>query len=80
VAATGFLPGVLSFLYALSHLERVAHKPSNMFFQVQPTLSPGESVLQLANKPHRVKHYTSTTFSGNPDTNTTGKLQTSATT
>jgi hypothetical protein len=28
VAATGFLPGVLSFLYALSHLERIAHRPT----------------------------------------------------
>ena len=28
VAATGFLPGVLSFLYALSHLERISHRPT----------------------------------------------------
>jgi hypothetical protein len=28
VAATGFLPGVLSFLCALSHLERIAHRPT----------------------------------------------------
>jgi hypothetical protein len=28
VAATGFLPGVLSFLHALSHLERITHKPT----------------------------------------------------
>jgi hypothetical protein len=27
VAATGFLPGVLSFPCALSHLERIAHRP-----------------------------------------------------
>jgi hypothetical protein len=28
VAATRFLPGVLSFLCALSHLERIAHRPT----------------------------------------------------
>jgi hypothetical protein len=28
VAATGFLPGVLSFLCALSRLERIAHRPT----------------------------------------------------
>jgi hypothetical protein len=28
VVATGFLPGVLSFLCALSHLERIAHRHS----------------------------------------------------
>jgi hypothetical protein len=28
VAVTGFLPGVLSFLCALSHLERIAHRPT----------------------------------------------------
>jgi hypothetical protein len=46
VATTGFLPGVLSFLCALSHLERVAHRPRNLFFQLQSPLSPGESVVQ----------------------------------
>jgi hypothetical protein len=30
VAATGFLPGALSFLWALSHLEGVAHKPTSL--------------------------------------------------
>jgi hypothetical protein len=29
VAVTGFLPGVLSFLCALSHLERIAHRPTS---------------------------------------------------
>jgi hypothetical protein len=29
MAATRFLPGVLSFLYALSHLEGVAHRPTS---------------------------------------------------
>jgi hypothetical protein len=47
MAATGFLPGVLSFLCALSHLERVAHRPNNLLFQIQPPLSPGESVVQI---------------------------------
>jgi hypothetical protein len=46
VAATGFLPGILSFLCALSHLEGVAHRSINLFFQLQPPLSPGESVVQ----------------------------------
>jgi len=46
VAATRFLPRVLSFLYALSHLEGVAHMPNNLFFQLQPPLSPRESVVQ----------------------------------
>jgi hypothetical protein len=44
--ATGFLPGVLFFLYALSHLERVTHRPNNLFFQLQSPLSPGEIVVQ----------------------------------
>jgi hypothetical protein len=46
MAATRFLPGVLSFLCALSHLEGVAHRSNNLFFQLQPPLSPGESVVQ----------------------------------
>ena len=46
VAATGFLPGVLSFLCALSHLEGVTHRSNNLVFQLQPPLSPGESVVQ----------------------------------
>jgi hypothetical protein len=46
MAATRFLPGVLSFLCALSHLEGVAHRPNNLFFQLQPPLSLGESVVQ----------------------------------
>jgi hypothetical protein len=29
VTATGFLPGVLSFLCALSHLERITHMPTS---------------------------------------------------
>jgi hypothetical protein len=32
------------FLRALSHLERVAHRPDNLLLQPQPPLSPGESV------------------------------------
>jgi hypothetical protein len=32
------------FLCALSHLERVAHRPDNLLLQPQPPLSPGESV------------------------------------
>jgi hypothetical protein len=56
VEATGFLPGVISFLCALSHLERVAHRLSNLFFQFNH-LSLLERVLnKLANKPHAVKH------------------------
>jgi hypothetical protein len=47
VAATGFLPRVLSFLCALSHLERDAHRPNHLFIQPQTPLSPGESVSQL---------------------------------
>jgi hypothetical protein len=47
VAATGFIPRVLSFLCALSHLERDAHRPNHLFIQPQTPLSPGESVSQL---------------------------------
>jgi hypothetical protein len=32
------------FLCALSHLERVTHRPDNLLLQPQPPLSPGESV------------------------------------
>jgi hypothetical protein len=46
MAATRFLPEVLSFLCALSLLERVTHRSNNMFFQLQPPLSPGESIVQ----------------------------------
>jgi hypothetical protein len=35
VAATGFIPRVLSFLCALSHLERDAHRPNHLFIQPQ---------------------------------------------
>jgi hypothetical protein len=34
------------FLRALSHLERVVHRPDNLLLQPQPPLSPGESVAQ----------------------------------
>jgi hypothetical protein len=37
VAAAGFLPRVLSFLYTLSHLEGVAHRSNNLFFQSSTT-------------------------------------------
>jgi hypothetical protein len=47
VAATGFIPRVLSFLSALSHLERDAHRPNHLFIQPQTSLSPRESVSQL---------------------------------
>jgi hypothetical protein len=46
MAATRFLQGVLFFLCMLSHLEGVAHRSNNLFFQLQPPLSPGESVVQ----------------------------------
>jgi hypothetical protein len=46
MAATRFLSGVLSFLCALSHLEGVTHRPNNLFFPLQPPLSPRESVVQ----------------------------------
>jgi hypothetical protein len=46
VSATGFLPRVLSFLFALSHLERITHRPNNLFFQLQSPLSPRESAVQ----------------------------------
>ena len=68
VAATGFLPGVLSFLCALSHLERVAHRPSNLFFQFNH-LSLLERVLhKLANKPHAVQHCMATIADRKKDT------------
>jgi hypothetical protein len=56
VAVTRFLPGVFSFLCTLSLLERICSQANNVFFQPQSPLSPGESVLQLANKPHIVYH------------------------
>jgi hypothetical protein len=43
-AATGPLPGTLSFLHALSHPERVAHRPVPLFIPLQLPLSPGEGV------------------------------------
>jgi hypothetical protein len=79
MAATRFLPGVLSFLYALSQLEGVAHR-SNTCSSNFNHLSHLERVLyKLANKPHRIKHYTSTTIHWNPYTNTPGQLQIGAT-
>jgi hypothetical protein len=45
--ATRFLPGVLSFLCAFSHLERNDHRPNHLFSQPQTPLSPGESVSPL---------------------------------
>jgi hypothetical protein len=41
------------FLYALSHLEGVAHRSNNLFLQLQPPLSPGESVLQTGQQATR---------------------------
>jgi hypothetical protein len=61
VAATGFLPGALSFLHTLSHLERVAHRPGNLSLQPQPPLSPGESVVYAGQQATRVKHCMTTT-------------------
>jgi hypothetical protein len=64
VAATGFLPGVLSFLCALSHLERVAHRPTTCSSNFNH-LSHLERVLyKLANKPHAVQHCVATTTNG----------------
>jgi hypothetical protein len=37
---------------------------NNLFFQPQSPLSPGESVVQLANKPHAVQHCVATTTNG----------------
>jgi hypothetical protein len=37
---------------------------NNLFFQPQSPLSPGESVVQLANKPHTVQHCVATTTNG----------------
>jgi hypothetical protein len=42
VAARGFLPGVLSFLCALSPLERDAHRPKPSVHPTSTLLSPGE--------------------------------------
>jgi hypothetical protein len=68
VATTGFLPGVLSFLCALSHLERVTHRPSNLFFQFNH-LSLLERVFhKLAKNPHVVQHYVATIADGKIDT------------
>jgi hypothetical protein len=41
---------------------------NNLFFQPQSPLSPGESVVQLANKPHAVQHCVATTTHGKTDT------------
>jgi hypothetical protein len=35
------------FLHALSHLERVSHRPGNLLLQPQPPPSPGESVAHI---------------------------------
>jgi hypothetical protein len=42
MAATRFLPGVLSFLYALSPLERDTHRPKPPVHPTSTPLSPGE--------------------------------------
>jgi hypothetical protein len=64
VAATGFIPRVLSFLCALSHLERDAHRPNHLFIQPQTPLSPGESVSQ---RPYAVPHCAAAITHGNTD-------------
>jgi hypothetical protein len=70
VAATGFLPGALSFLCALSHLERSLIGQETCPFNLNH-LSHLERVLyMLANKPHAVKHCTTTTINWNIDMNT----------
>jgi hypothetical protein len=64
VVATGFLPRVLSFLYAFSHLERVSHRPRNMFFQFNHLSHLERVFFKLANKPHIVQHCVATTTNG----------------
>ena len=77
--ATRFLPGVLSFLCALSHLEGVAHRSNNLVFQLQPHLSLGESVVQTSQQATQVQTIHIHHNPQDPDTNTPGQLQTGAT-
>jgi hypothetical protein len=60
--ATGFLQGVLSFLFTLSHLERIAYRPTNCFsnlnhlFDLERVLynwptSPTQSIIAWPQQP-----------------------------
>ena len=80
MAATRFLPGVLSFLCTLSHLEGVAHRSNNLFFQSSTTsLSPGESVVQTSQQATQDQTIHIHHNPRDPDTNTLGQLQIGAT-
>jgi hypothetical protein len=57
VAATRFIPRVLSFLCTLSDLERDAHRPNHLFIQPQTPLSPGDIISQLVTS-HTQSHTT----------------------
>jgi hypothetical protein len=68
VAATGFLPGVLSFLRALSHLERIAHRPTTYSSNLNH-LSHLERVLHhWPTRPHAVSTAWSQQLTGKTDT------------
>jgi hypothetical protein len=65
VTATGFLPGVLSFLCALSPLERDAHRPKPPVHPTSTPLSLGErESFATGHKPYAVQHCVATTTHG----------------
>jgi hypothetical protein len=64
VAATGFLPGVLSFLRALSHLERIAHRPTTCSTNLNHLSHLERALYHWPTRPHAVQHCVVTTTHG----------------
>jgi hypothetical protein len=61
VAATGFLPGVLSFLCALSHLERIVHRPTTCSTNLNHPSDLERALHHWRGRPHTVQHCVVTT-------------------
>jgi hypothetical protein len=56
VAATGFLSRVLSFLRALSHLERIAHRPTTYSTNLNHLSHLERALYHWPTRPHTVQH------------------------
>jgi len=56
VAVTGFLLGVLSFLHALSHLERISHRPTTCSSSLNYLSHLERALHHWPTRPHAVQH------------------------
>jgi hypothetical protein len=61
MASIGFLPGVLSFLHALSHLERNTHRITTYYTNLNHLSHLERALYHWPIRPHAVQHCVVTT-------------------